>query len=579
MRNIKIILVWTILLSSSIYSQIATKESVTKLYVATFNRAPDAAGLNYWIYQSGLSLEDIAKSFFDQPETKSLYPSNYSEHQFVKAVYENLFNREPDNRGWSYWENELKNNPNINRSVFILAVVNGALDDDAIILSNKEKVGEYFANQGLNDPQKAKDIMRGIDASTESVQHAINIINSWVEVDDGDTSNWNRYEKDALTYLNEIRVSLGMPKFSAEPHLYQAAKSHSIYQITNNSFGHYETSGYPNYTGDSPMDRVIAAGYPVFIADEDISSATLSNNISQESIDGLFTAIYHRFGFLDFTKDEIGIGEYQDSNNYAYTYDMGNKKLREFCERGISDSIDTEYYMTPCKNQNIKLSIEKYRSYLNRSNKKYVYYPANEIKLGIFTTEVPYPIPGYSFSGNPVSISFNDNIVDCSSMTMNSFSLIDITTNKNMDIAVTLDQDSDPNHYFHSCDFAIFPKEREEFGHTYKAVFNYDDNYGNHSIEWKFSIKLPTKQIDHILKANRDYNEFTINRGEDYYIYVPPTQEQPRITQYYYTSTNPELEVQNLYDGNTFHIKVSPSSPTGYIDMYLENTEVYLNVN
>ena len=44
--------------------------SVAKLYVATFDRAPDSAGLDYWVNLSGLSLEEIATSFFDQPETK-----------------------------------------------------------------------------------------------------------------------------------------------------------------------------------------------------------------------------------------------------------------------------------------------------------------------------------------------------------------------------------------------------------------------------------------------------------------------------------------------------------------------------
>ena len=70
--------------ASVLYSQTPTKESVTKLYVATFNRAPDSAGLDYWLNKSGLSLDGIAKSFFDQPETQSLYPSGYSENEFIK---------------------------------------------------------------------------------------------------------------------------------------------------------------------------------------------------------------------------------------------------------------------------------------------------------------------------------------------------------------------------------------------------------------------------------------------------------------------------------------------------------------
>jgi len=571
------LLIIFLLISSLVYSQIPTKESVTKLYVATFNRAPDSAGLNYWLYNSGLSLEGIAKSFFDQPETKALYPSDYSNHDFVKAVYENLFNREPDREGWSYWENELKDNPNINRSVFILAVINGALDNDAVILSNKEKVGEYFADKGLNDSQKAKEIMEGIDASPDSVQKALDTINRWVtEQEEGDISDWNDNEQNALTYLNQIRISLGMPKFNAETHLHKAAKSHSIYDITNNTLGHYESPDYKGYTGKTPWDRAIAAGYPISLVSENISSE--SNY--KDNVDGLFTAIYHRLSFLDFTKDEIGIGEYHNDRLAIYTYDMGNKKLREFCEKGESDFDGNGYYMTPCQDKNIKLSMDKYNEYSNISDKKYVYYPLNEIDKGIFSSESPYPIPGYNFSGNPVSISFNQNIVDCSAITVNSFSLVDTTTNKSMDIIKLMNKDNDPNSDFGACDFAIFPKEREEFGHKYKAIFNYDDNLGNHKIEWTFSIKPPTTQLDHILNADKtdERNKFIINRGEDYYIYVPPTQDYPNILSYNYNYDNPIIEKLDLYDDNTLHIKISKSSQPGYIDIYLNNIEVYLDV-
>jgi hypothetical protein len=68
-----------------------TLAEVTKLYVATFNRAPDAAGINYWA-NSGMSIENIAQSFFDQPETQTLYPSGTANSSFVNSVYDNLFN-------------------------------------------------------------------------------------------------------------------------------------------------------------------------------------------------------------------------------------------------------------------------------------------------------------------------------------------------------------------------------------------------------------------------------------------------------------------------------------------------------
>ena len=192
----------SIFIASVLYSQVPTKDSVAKLYVATFNRAPDSAGLDYWVNKSGLSLEGIAKSFFEQPETKALYPDDYSEHEFVRQLYLNLFNREPDSKGWEYWENELKNH-NIDRSTLILALINSALDDDAVILSNKAKVGEYFAEKGLNDPQKAKEVLINVSSSEDSVDNAISKIDNCVQNNSNSEYENNNSDYSQSNYQEE----------------------------------------------------------------------------------------------------------------------------------------------------------------------------------------------------------------------------------------------------------------------------------------------------------------------------------------------------------------------------------------
>ena len=146
---------------------VATKTEVAKLYVATFNRAPDSAGLNYWVLTSKLSLEDIAKSFFDQPETKGLYGEVSDKSSFIKAVYANLFSRTPDDAGFDYWLIELSNG-SIGVSTFILATVNGAKDSDKSILDNKTEVGLAFADKGLSDTTDATTIMSDVDATDQS---------------------------------------------------------------------------------------------------------------------------------------------------------------------------------------------------------------------------------------------------------------------------------------------------------------------------------------------------------------------------------------------------------------------------
>ena len=119
-----------------------TQDEVAEIYVATFNRAPDAAGLDYWVNTSGLTLSKIAQSFFDQPETLALYPNGISNRDFINSVYINLFNRSPDYEGWNYWESEL-NSGAYSKNLFIQAVINGAQDTDTsldkTVLSNKRR--------------------------------------------------------------------------------------------------------------------------------------------------------------------------------------------------------------------------------------------------------------------------------------------------------------------------------------------------------------------------------------------------------------------------------------------------------
>jgi len=141
--------------------------NVTRLYIANFDRAPDADGLKYWVEESGLFLEEIAMSFFEQPESIAKYPSGYTNEEFIKSIYQNLFNREPDTAGLAYWQNTLDQNL-MPRSLFILAVTNGATGDDKKILDNKTKVGLAFASAGATNIDQAYTLMQNVTADETS---------------------------------------------------------------------------------------------------------------------------------------------------------------------------------------------------------------------------------------------------------------------------------------------------------------------------------------------------------------------------------------------------------------------------
>ncbi|PHS55615.1 MAG: hypothetical protein COB17_11330, partial [Sulfurimonas sp.] len=207
MKKIKLLIVLLILNTFVCASEeVPKQEEVSKLYVATFNRASDSAGLDYWTNNSGLKLSQIAQSFFEQNETKELYPDGTSNTDFITSVYQNLFNRAPDTAGLNYWENELSIG-SFTKNSFIQAVINGAQDNDTskdvTILNNKNSIGLSFAQAGLNDITDAKTIMSGITNDTATVEYA-----------KGKISNSNINSDIWKEYLGESIIHMGVEYYT-----------------------------------------------------------------------------------------------------------------------------------------------------------------------------------------------------------------------------------------------------------------------------------------------------------------------------------------------------------------------------
>ena len=160
-----------------------SKQSVTnlvELYIASFNRAPDAMGLNYWgsrLYD-GMSLEQIAKSFFVQKEAVAAYPAGQATATFVTTVYNNVLSRGPDQSGLDYWVKQIDNGV-FSKDVFLLAIINGAKattgsPTDRQTLANKTTVGMDFAfSEGLSNTTWGKDVMSGVTSVMSTVDAAM----------------------------------------------------------------------------------------------------------------------------------------------------------------------------------------------------------------------------------------------------------------------------------------------------------------------------------------------------------------------------------------------------------------------
>lgn len=81
----------------------SSQNAITSLYQSILHRAPDAAGLDFWVdkLNTGTSLTDIGSAMASSPEGTGTDP--------IINMYQQMFNRDPDQAGLTYWENAYHN--------------------------------------------------------------------------------------------------------------------------------------------------------------------------------------------------------------------------------------------------------------------------------------------------------------------------------------------------------------------------------------------------------------------------------------------------------------------------------------
>ncbi|MFA8385478.1 MAG: DUF4214 domain-containing protein [Pelagibaca sp.] len=173
----------------------ADLESFVELYIAYFNRAPDALGLNFWgtAFANGTTLQEMASLFIDQPETRATYAEGLSNEDFATAVYDNVLGRVADQDGYEFWVNAL-NSGGIGRDNFILGVLDGAKAAppsdatpefiaqqlaDREFLATKTDIGALYAvHRGMSDPDDARAVMELFTGSESSLAAALAEVDS-----------------------------------------------------------------------------------------------------------------------------------------------------------------------------------------------------------------------------------------------------------------------------------------------------------------------------------------------------------------------------------------------------------------
>jgi len=329
-------------------------------------------------------------------------------------------------------------------------------------------------------------------------------------------------QQGALTYINSLRQKSGLIKFKSNKKLSKAAKSHASYLVRQQKHGHYEKKGWKGYTGRTPSDRVLRAGYASKAVMENVTENAKSYH---HSIDILFAAIYHRFVFLNFENDEVGIGSASTKKKRrvtsAFVYNAGSSEISRLCKRSYLMENNTYYVQNICSNNDKLIPrhlYEQKQDKVRRENSKLVLYPYPGAKnvLPVFYTENPHPLPGSKVSGYPVTVQFNPLFYK--NVKLKKFRLFD-DKGKRVKKVKVLTSKSDKNHRLTKLQFALMPLKRLEYAKTYQVKFEAVADGKTVKKSWRFTTKRPKGTLHKITKRK---TTLKAKRGEKVALYFEP---------------------------------------------------------
>ncbi len=383
---------------------------------------------------------------------------------------------------------------------------------------------------------------------------------------------------EAISYISNLRIKAGLWSLTENSLLDTSAVNHALYLTTNNLVGHYENSSqYPNgFTGVTPSDRAHYVNYNGSVS-ENLSAG---QNSVTDSVDNLFSAIYHRLGFLSFTIDEIGMGDdFSDTYYYksVFVYNMGNSLIRTLCEENSFSGVGAYVYGI-CIDYNKKIDKNLYDNAMETlSNKtpKYVLWPFNgdNNTVPVFFEESPDPLPNCSVSGYPVSVQFNETKINTSDFVFGNITLYDSEGNSVEGTLLT--HDNDPNNHLSTYEFAFMPLSRLNWGEEYSAEATYYENGENHTINWSFITKLPAYPYITVEDSNATV---TVQSGKYYTIYLKPSDCNDKFSSYNYSYNNLQSLSADFIDSNTIYVKLTGSIGGQAVFTFSNNKTVTITV-
>ncbi len=383
-------------------------------------------------------------------------------------------------------------------------------------------------------------------------------------------------QSSAISYLNTIRQEAGLIKLRSDKALEKAAVSHAKYLLIQQQYGHYEKKGRKSYTGKTPSDRVLSAGYPSRAVMENVS---VNAKNYHRSIDTLFAAIYHRFVFLNFSRNEIGMGSAFGKKKKrkivsSFVYLMGSSEISGLCKEYFEPQNGVFYMNDLCKDpaQLVPQYLyEEKREAVRRKNAPVVLHPAPGAKgiRPVFYTEHPHPLPGSKVSGYPVSVQFNPAFY--ATVKLKKFRLYDAKGREVKKIRI-LTHSNDVNHRFTPLQFALMPLKRLDFAQTYRVVFEAVADGKRIEKSWKFTTKGFKEKLYTITKKK---TTLKVKKGEKIVLFFKPRSNKDVLNCVNYTD---KLHI-GCYDQNTLRVRVPANRYSSEYTLHAGNRSVVLKMD
>jgi hypothetical protein len=229
------------------------------MYVAFFDRAGDAPGLNFWMgnLNTGQSINDVALNFSKSAEAQNVHPflqspstdSDPARVSFIQKIYQDLFNRSADSVGLNYWDGQLhqaqidlangvtgvdSHGNALNAADyfserignFIMNIIGGAQNSaagqDITSIQNKVTIASYFTEQltsnGLaydgTNPSNVNSQAHSVVTATDSTSASVTTQHAAIDADVAADKATNGSTFTLTTALDSFAGGLGNDTFN-----------------------------------------------------------------------------------------------------------------------------------------------------------------------------------------------------------------------------------------------------------------------------------------------------------------------------------------------------------------------------